>query len=167
MKNVRIYTPLNKGIILERREDLPVTNVPHLVTHHSPDGFEWGYGGSGPADLALNILEAVLILEDYTGRLTQCYSGVCFAKSWELHQAFKREFIEKVPHDGVVIPYAKVKAWIDLHLPPHIIRIADSGEVVDADPATEGPDNAARNLGANGHEDGYDTLEEKRLDRND
>jgi hypothetical protein len=23
---------------------------------HSPDGFNWGYGGSGPADLALNIL---------------------------------------------------------------------------------------------------------------
>ncbi len=25
---------------------------------HSPSGFEWGYGGSGPADLALNILLA-------------------------------------------------------------------------------------------------------------
>ena len=25
---------------------------------HSPTGFEWSYGGSGPADLALNILLA-------------------------------------------------------------------------------------------------------------
>ena len=31
----------------------------HLVRHHvrhSPDGFETGYGGSGPADLARSIL---------------------------------------------------------------------------------------------------------------
>ena len=26
------------------------------IDYHSPDGFEWGYGGSGPADLALAIL---------------------------------------------------------------------------------------------------------------
>lgn len=26
------------------------------VERHSPDGFQWGYGGSGPADLALSIL---------------------------------------------------------------------------------------------------------------
>jgi hypothetical protein len=26
------------------------------VWNHSPDGFEWGYGGSGPAQLALAIL---------------------------------------------------------------------------------------------------------------
>ncbi len=30
-------------------------NLPHLV-RHSPDGFCWGYNGSGPADLALAIL---------------------------------------------------------------------------------------------------------------
>ncbi|MCK4554525.1 hypothetical protein KAU19_06245, partial [Candidatus Parcubacteria bacterium] len=27
-----------------------------LVINHSPDGFAWGYGGSGPAQLALAIL---------------------------------------------------------------------------------------------------------------
>lgn len=26
------------------------------VVKHSPDGLQWGYGGSGPADLALSIL---------------------------------------------------------------------------------------------------------------
>jgi hypothetical protein len=30
----------------------------HIV-RHSPTGFEWGYGGSGPADLALSILTDV------------------------------------------------------------------------------------------------------------
>lgn len=33
--------------------------LPHVV-RHSPDGFEWGYGGSGPSDLALAILADVL-----------------------------------------------------------------------------------------------------------
>lgn len=28
----------------------------HRVSNHSPDGFEWGYGGSGPAQLALALL---------------------------------------------------------------------------------------------------------------
>jgi hypothetical protein len=37
-------------------EDGAVTEpLPH-IEHHSPDGFEWGYGGSGPADLALSML---------------------------------------------------------------------------------------------------------------
>jgi len=31
------------------------TNLKH-IERHSPDGFEWGYGGSGPADLALSVL---------------------------------------------------------------------------------------------------------------
>lgn len=29
------------------------------IVYHSPTGFEWGYAGSGPADLALNILADV------------------------------------------------------------------------------------------------------------
>ncbi|MGH2413464.1 MAG: DUF6166 domain-containing protein [Microcystaceae cyanobacterium] len=33
-----------------------LTNVPRSVVHHSPSGHEWSYGGSGPADLALDIL---------------------------------------------------------------------------------------------------------------
>lgn len=32
-----------------------VLPLPHVV-YHSPDGFEWGYAGSGPHDLALSIL---------------------------------------------------------------------------------------------------------------
>ena len=27
-----------------------------IIRNHSPGGFEWGYGGSGPAQLALGIL---------------------------------------------------------------------------------------------------------------
>jgi hypothetical protein len=31
-------------------------NPRHDLRNHSPDGFEWGYSGSGPAQLALAIL---------------------------------------------------------------------------------------------------------------
>ena len=33
------------------------TNVPLHAVHHSPEGFNWGYLGSGPSDLAMNIIE--------------------------------------------------------------------------------------------------------------
>ena len=47
------------------------------TVRHSPDGFNFGYGGSGPADLALNIL------------LLICSRRIAD----ELHQSFKWKFI--------------------------------------------------------------------------
>jgi hypothetical protein len=35
--------------------DFHTEGVPHVV-YHSPSGLEYGYGGSGPADLALSLL---------------------------------------------------------------------------------------------------------------
>lgn len=44
-------------VLPERMEGARAVGVPlrHWV-RHSPTGFEWGYGGSGPADLARSIL---------------------------------------------------------------------------------------------------------------
>lgn len=53
------------------------------VWNHSPDGFNWGYGGSGPAQLALAIL-----LEYYDDRLAVLN-----------HQAFKWRQIASLPQD--------------------------------------------------------------------
>lgn len=41
---------------IRRGEQKP---LPHVI-RHSPTGYEWGYGGSGPADLALSILADVI-----------------------------------------------------------------------------------------------------------
>lgn len=41
------------------------------VWNHSPDGFNWGYGGSGPAQLALAILLFVGLDRDDAVRLHQ------------------------------------------------------------------------------------------------
>jgi len=52
---------LEEALVLQRDggDDHAIvrTNVPHLVVHHSPSGFEFGYAGSGPADLALNVCQ--------------------------------------------------------------------------------------------------------------
>lgn len=52
--------------------------------YHSPDGFEWGYGGSGPADLSRSILlETIGSDRDY--------------------QDFKRRVIAGIPNEGGII----------------------------------------------------------------
>jgi len=57
--------------------------LPHVI-HDSPTGFEWGYGGSGPADLALSILSFVIGDERQSVGI---YEGKrCGARAWALHQ---------------------------------------------------------------------------------
>jgi hypothetical protein len=52
------------------------------VFNHSPDGFNWGYAGSSPAQLALAILLA---------------HGLSDSAAVQLHQAFKRDFVQRWP----------------------------------------------------------------------
>ena len=58
------------------------------VAWHSPDGFEWGYAGSGPADLALSIL-AHYFKETYLNTHYIKKHGTQKSKAWKYHQPFK------------------------------------------------------------------------------
>jgi Family of unknown function (DUF6166) len=78
--------------------EYPLALEPSLaVSNHSPTGFEFGYGGSGPAQLAL------AILMDFTGKVPDpaCY------------QAFKWMFIAPMKHPGGVIAGNKIEEWLD------------------------------------------------------
>jgi len=86
----------NEDIVCSRDEDGIHTNVPRRITYHSPDGFEWGYGGSGPADFALNILSI--------------FAGQEFAERH--HQEFKFEFIAPMPYEGGTIKRDDILSWI-------------------------------------------------------
>lgn len=86
-------------------------NVPRAVTHHSPDGYEWGYTGSGPADLALNIMHALFPIVDTTVTV-QLYRGKCSALTWSLYQKFKERVVARVPREGGVITRAQVAAFL-------------------------------------------------------
>ena len=101
------------NLVLKREDGLVMTNVPHLVVHHSPTGFEWGYSGSGPADLALNICEMYLRGAGSQGEKMKCFRGECFTLAWKLHQPFKRDFIATAPVEGITYPFQYVKDWFE------------------------------------------------------
>lgn len=68
------------------------------VWNHSPDGFNWGYSGSGPAQLALAILLLVAGEED----------------ARRLHQHFKWDFIAKLPQEDFAVEW-DVTGWVAAH----------------------------------------------------
>lgn len=71
----------------------------HDLRNHSPDGFSWGYHGSGPAQLAL------AILADQTGDDDLAL---------KLYQRFKLEVVATWPQDAPwEINGADVEAWVD------------------------------------------------------
>lgn len=56
-------------------------NLPKHFKRHSPTGMNWGYGGSGPADLALSLLVECIGLE-YAERLYQDFKWE-FVAQWK------------------------------------------------------------------------------------
>src|SRR6202035_3847736 len=85
------------GVTVEVEEDGKRKSLPlHLyVRNHSPTGFEWGYGGSGPAQLALAICVRCLGLE--AGQIT--------------YQCFKSQFVASWPHEGWEITSDEIHEW--------------------------------------------------------
>ncbi len=65
---------------------------------HSPDGFQWGYGGSGPAQLALAILLDLTEDPDLSVRL---------------HQEFKRHFIATSGKSLLIIE-PDIRVWLEV-----------------------------------------------------
>lgn len=67
----------------------------HIV-YHSPTGMEWGYGGSGPSDLARSILAD--------------FAGIKVADMF--YQEFKRDFIAKQPEKEFQISGQEILDWL-------------------------------------------------------
>lgn len=69
------------------------------LANHSPTGFEWGYGGSGPAQLALALLLHYLPVPK-----------VALA----LYMRFKDEFVSKWPEFGWIISEFEIDDWLKM-----------------------------------------------------
>lgn len=69
------------------------------VWNHSPTGFSWGYGGSGPAQLALAILLR------FTDRETAS----------RLHMDFKWDHVARWPQVGPLDEWVDIGAWLHRH----------------------------------------------------
>jgi hypothetical protein len=100
-RGYRLYTPapfegvvsMSVKVTVEQKGheyDLPLRRD---LYDHSPTGFEWGYAGSGPAQLALALLGDTM-------------------SSWRaraLHQDFKTAVVAKFPEDGWILTEKQVK----------------------------------------------------------
>jgi hypothetical protein len=74
------------------QQDLPLRLD---LWNHSPAGFEWGYGGSGPAQLALALLADALQDDE---------------KAVALHQSFKWAVVGSLPHVSWTLKDEEVRA---------------------------------------------------------
>jgi len=74
-------------------------DVLHHVVRHSPTGFEWGYLGSGPADLAYSILA------DYAGEDV----------AERLAVRFKEEVVARLPRTAWMLTDAALTAFLERH----------------------------------------------------
>ena len=83
-------------IVCQRLNGEPVVNIAHRIVRHSPSGFEWGYEGSGPADLALNILAGIIGQQ----------------RAEPLYQDFKRDIIARIPMEGGTIKHSQIIEWL-------------------------------------------------------
>ena len=111
---VTLTKPFAGDIHISRDEDGNcVTNVPHTCVEHSPDGFEFGYGGSGPSDLALNILNAYYPPDLGDFRL-KCYKGHASSVAGAFHQEFKWKFIAPLDQQrGGSITEKEIREWVE------------------------------------------------------
>ncbi len=90
--NVQTREVFVDGLELSPDESLKITN-------HSPDGFMWGYWGSGPSQLALAILLSVT--DEETAE--------------RLYQAFKVEHVATWDKDKDLDEIVNIKDWLKSH----------------------------------------------------
>lgn len=99
------------------RDGITLSPLPsQAIRNHSPDGFEWGYSGSGPAQLAL------AILLDVTGDRAQAE---------RLYQRFKERFVASW-ESRWILTEGEVRGWL-----------RSLGEDADAGVSPQGPPQAS------------------------
>jgi Family of unknown function (DUF6166) len=82
---MKLYHGRREGHVTEVTVNGAPLNPRLDLWNHSPTGFEWGYGGSGPAQLAL------ALLADHLGD---------DEKAIDLHQQFKFSIVAGLPYPG-------------------------------------------------------------------
>ena len=77
--------------------DTPLWETSLCLHNHSPGGPEWGYDGSGPAQLALTVL---LLVTDS-------------AEAVRYYYLFKNSVLAAIRADHWTLPLRDVQAWLD------------------------------------------------------
>jgi hypothetical protein len=92
---VEVIEDIKNGTAVHDVASLKVKSLHHVVKH-SPTGFEFGYGGSGPSDLARCILIDM---------------GYPVPQVDMVYQEFKTRFIENADYDGFIIDEDAIRFW--------------------------------------------------------
>lgn len=92
-------------VMVYRRGSGLATRLEHQV-RHSPTGFEWGYGGSGPAELAR------CLLIDAVGE----------AIADRLYQEFKRHVVAGLPENRWRLTEEQIREWVCQQLEGGVVR---------------------------------------------
>ena len=87
------FDPESRRVKLNGKEIYP--DESQMAINHSPDGFNWGYEGSGPAQTALAILLEVTGNEKLSA---------------ELHQEFKRQYLARKYTAPVIVD---IYRWVE------------------------------------------------------
>lgn len=113
------------------------------VSYHSPDGFEWGYAGSGPADLAL------AILADYFDEPPEFVLAALRSmwtprsKAAALHQSFKEAFVATEHRGEWQLPGDEIEAWLRTpDIQARLAELAQEEELVEIRRLEEGVERA-------------------------
>jgi hypothetical protein len=115
--------PWSEDVAIYRGLGRCVTNLPRVVVQHSPDGYNFGYAGSGPLDFALNILTLFVLpaLANKDHPVTwrdmhypvSCYHGVSSLFALRHHLEFTRLFVATIKQPGGVIRASTITDWIN------------------------------------------------------
>jgi hypothetical protein len=88
MSIYRGYRYQDAGPLVVTKDGAPLSPAPsQKLFNHSPDGFQWGYGGSGPAQLALALLLDATSNPELSARLHQDFKWAFVAgwgEKWEI-----------------------------------------------------------------------------------
>lgn len=85
-------------VFVHRKGGSAILNPRLDLRNHSPDGFNWGYGGSGPAQLALALLADVASDE----------------MALRYYQRFKSAFVANLVRDQWITSLEEILHWLKL-----------------------------------------------------
>lgn len=116
--------PSDARVITVETVDGDLLGTMRHVERHSPDGPNWGYAGSGPADCARSLLiaalgDAIAVCSECAGHgttMTGVSCGFCDGGYTRLpYQTFKNRVVAHLDTDWV-LSRDQILAWLDDHL---------------------------------------------------
>lgn len=105
----------DEQVYVEQDSGRKELNPAYHLRNHSPDGFAWGYAGSGPAQLAIAILVDHLSHDKRQVRDAWPFKGktVGDVDAERFYQRYKAAVIQHLPQDeGFTITSDEVETWL-------------------------------------------------------